>query len=121
MNADGEDVRPIENRLNGSMIVGLQIAERDPHPIAKYLGAFVIEYLDGTPAEDLDSELVADGIHLANGAPYHRALTRRDGGQGIGSLGRTVGALDNSQAAQYNKYKAATHGPILIDSYLVLS
>ena len=75
MDAEGEDVCSIQHCLDRGMIIGAQVAQRSLHSVTIDLGALVIEYFHGPPAEDLQRKLVTHRIHIVNRAADDCALS----------------------------------------------
>jgi hypothetical protein len=79
MNADREDVCPIQSRLNRSVFFWTQVAHRNPHSIAINLSALVEQNLHWPLAINLKRELISNWIEIPYLTPHDRGLS---GGQG---------------------------------------
>src|SRR5579872_4659751 len=81
VDAAGKDRRSIQHGLNRHVVSGTQISKRGFLAITVNLGTFVEENFHRMPAEDIQGELVADAVHLANRSADDGALSSGHGRQ----------------------------------------
>lgn len=73
MNAQGEDARTVQRGFDGRVIFRAKLEHGDAVPILKHLRPLVEEKLEGVAGGNLQRELIAHHIDVADLAAHHRA------------------------------------------------